>query len=432
MGSFNTTCFASNQTIASGDNCHVLPILQQSTFDLVTVTLLGKTEQLFGIANSNCYSDCFWRPAGSWIPATYDDYGRVQLQLDALTRNKLLTFFLGVYKNCPQVVQGDNPCHDLPFDFPSFLREKAPDVLQVLSAVRQYEQSASVEGDALDEELTACWDYVFEVAAKNRLFMRDASGKKLRPLQFAMLHDRAFDSLIALVSATKGWDDESYEPEAFLQRTFDGATAASNERLELSTEEDPTRTGLMKNFLFASSWREGLSRLDVGNNYPRAMETGMTHRLCEKLAAGVITKEEFFEAFKPLLRDRYVLAGLNSMNLRISPMVYAGQDYSNSEGAAYAQFVATVSKGVTKDRKTQQYGEFLSYSVQAPSREAFDAFVEELGQSDSDADDLVYEELTGSLKVNVTFSSPSDLEHLEEVISRLPYPALMLETLKAR
>jgi hypothetical protein len=57
------------------------------------------------------------------------------------------------------------------------------------------------------------------------------------------------------------------------------------------------------------------------------------------------------------LKDRYVVRGLAELNLKLSPIVYASQDYSNEIGKAYAKFVRSVSSTVNKVNK-EKYDEF--------------------------------------------------------------------------
>ena len=45
------------------------------------------------------------------------------------------------------------------------------------------------------------------------------------------------------------------------------------------------------------------------------------------------------------------MSGLDSLNLKISPIVYATQDYDNSIGRDYAKFIRTVSSKVSKQQK---------------------------------------------------------------------------------
>lgn len=57
---------------------------------------------------------------------------------------------------------------------------------------------------------------------------------------------------------------------------------------------------------------------------------------------------------RPSMVGVYVLAGMNGLNLKFSPIVSAGQDYDNSHGDALAKFITAVAKVVTKERKKRQ------------------------------------------------------------------------------
>ncbi len=47
------------------------------------------------------------------------------------------------------------------------------------------------------------------------------------------------------------------------------------------------------------------------------------------------------------------LTGLDLFNIRLSPMVYAGQDYDNSEGKSFAKMIKSVSSSINKEIKAQ-------------------------------------------------------------------------------
>lgn len=423
MGSFNTTCFATNQTIAPGDKCRILPISQQSTYSPVTLAYGEKTEAHYGVTSSTCYPDSFWKPAGTWLEAEYDDCGSSKLLQGPQTRVRLLSFFDQVLMRCPNVAEGENTRQDIAFDFASFLSTEAPGVHQLLQAKDSFFEVETLDSSALDEELDACWDYIFEVAAENRLFIQDYRGIP-RPLQFAVLHERTYQALLETVSTRLDRDGGTVDMAEFLERSLVKAVAA-----EETLKADFGEPFPLEGWFFSDSLRESFRNL--GDPGARELESAVLAQLSKKFIRGTLSLPDFVEAFKPHLADRYLFAALLELNLRFSPMVYATQDYSNDVGQAYAALTAKVSQQITKERKFHRFGKFSKYSVQVPTPADFEALAVELEKWDSDADDVTYQEITALLEVHVTFSSPSDLEHLREVIGRLPSSVLMLETLQA-
>jgi len=67
MGSFNVQCFASKQTISEGDDCVIIPIRQNLTYDNVSLECErnGKTVKTLakGVVD-NCYFNSYWDCAG--------------------------------------------------------------------------------------------------------------------------------------------------------------------------------------------------------------------------------------------------------------------------------------------------------------------------------------------------------------------------------
>ena len=341
MGCFNLTCFASQQTIAPGDKCQVLPILQERGYRPVEGTYGSKPFELYGIASSTCYPHAYWAPYGGFIEAEYDDYGQVTLLDTPTNRLRLCDLFSQLQSDAVTVSEGENQCHDVPYDFAAFLAAETPGLLAYLSARGRVPTTSEFFG-----ELEAAWNYVWERHQEHRLVGVDYSDV-LRPLQFAIMHQASFDALVSKVNQLRTWRDESLAQrdvfEAMMAKTLDKLPGEGQLR-EAVTD-----------FLWFQLERE-LERIGQfeGLTYP-----GESAVLADAVAEFLLKKldrEGLFQALKPLLDARYVMSGLNMLNLRITPIVTASQDYSNEIGAAYAQFIASVSAVVTQGRR-DHYGE---------------------------------------------------------------------------
>ena len=64
---------------------------------------------------------------------------------------------------------------------------------------------------------------------------------------------------------------------------------------------------------------------------------------------------ELFEQFKSQIEHRYIDEGLNNLNIRISPMVYATQDYDNTLGNEYLKMVNSVNQEINSNL-SKRYG----------------------------------------------------------------------------
>ena len=399
MGSFNTSCFVSRQTIATDDPCLVVPIRQQRDYNPVDITVDGQPAQAWGAYNSTCYPTRFWEPMGTALEAKYYDYGRFELLDTPANRTALVMLIADRLRQSPAVAQGENQYHDVPFDLPAFMGKEAAQLLQLVTAKRG-EGVPTFDKDVLFKQALATWDYIFEVAQEQRLFTLDYKGH-VRPMQFAVMHRAAYDALVAQTNAAVGWDKESYEMRAF----FDRAIADMRESLSKTPEFgdlSEEKAALSQAFFAGSRLRDYLQRvggseLRMGTDESMLLTAGL-----QGLLSGKLTEDELFVKLKPVLEARYAYSALEALNLHYEPMVYASQDYDNSIGRDYAKFVSQVSRAVTRTRAVSSYGDFHSYTVTVASRAAADALAE-----------FVNDEYDAALEVVEVVPQSRDTEHCQ-------------------
>jgi hypothetical protein len=118
-------------------------------------------------------------------------------------------------------------------------------------------------------------------------------------------------------------------------------------KLRPEAEIDAVASGYLLAWLEFGPFIEGFANFE-GIRYNE--EDGL-RPLFAAYADKVITEDEFFEVVQPMLDTRYIMAGLESMNLRIESVVTTGQDYENELGKAFAKFVRSTSSVVTKQRE---------------------------------------------------------------------------------
>lgn len=346
MGSFNVTCFASHQTIGPRDKARLMPIMRQATYNPVELTFGDKTDSEYGYAHSICYANALWTPVGSFIPATYDDSLGFKLQLDDnASKAKVLEFFLWVLRTCAKVAAGENEMRESAFDFEAFAAEKTPRLLELLKGQRKYAQDVKGDANGLEGEMQTCWDQVADVIREGRLFGRSYRGD-LRPIALASLHEHAYQDLVTVMEAGKDWDGQPAAIDAFVRRTL--ATA----RQEL-TERTGTPDVEMQEFFFADHVAEALARVASESHISRVPLMRVIRVRAKEAIAGTDADDDIVARLMPYMRDRYAYAGLEHYNVRLSPLQYAGHDYDNGIGKAFASFVQRVSKKVSADRKRE-------------------------------------------------------------------------------
>jgi len=365
MGSFNTTCFASNQTIAPGDRCYILPIIQSHTSRPVDIKLGDKEFQCYGSANQTCYPDSFWRPFGGFIKAKYDDCGSVELLDTPVNRQRLVHFFFQLARRAAAIPQGKNRYHDVPFEFASFLETKTPELNEMLMFLRDEPVTGkpSIESSTLMSELKAAWDYAVEAISEFRLFASDREKHPFQ-VQLTVIHKTAFNNLIAFLEGEKNIKGESLTQRSFFDRNIAAPLENVKECIvklhEALKDElpDDKRKELLRLLLEGVQRSEllldgGLCRMAELNGNAHPAETFETAAPLSRYTTGKTSVDEFFEELKPTLDARYVLAALELLNVHISPMIYASQDYSNSIGKEYARFVSATRAVVDEQRKNR-------------------------------------------------------------------------------
>lgn len=379
MGSFNTSCFVSRQTIAPSELCWVLPIAQQHGFNEVEVLTSKGAKKLRSYTDSNCYADRYWAPAGNFLQARYADYGAFELCDTPVNLRRLLAFLRVALTTTPAVKEGSNPYHEKAYDLAKFMAEKAPELLTHL-------QDSSESAPALDpaksfEQANQCWDYVFEASRSGRLFQASVFGT-LRPLAFAVMHDAAYHALIEAATTQEPGRYSGYSLEEGFKRLVMVSREGTECALKRYREEKADFTGdyaqAITQWLFKENVRQALLELGRG---PASAQAELSEDLVHCLDPNV-AENDLFEAVKPTLEVLYAHVGLEHLNLHYEPMVYAGQDYDNEIGMAYAALVQKVSKQVSRSTLHNAFGPALPYQVKAGSQDALDALVKRANQHD--------------------------------------------------
>jgi hypothetical protein len=332
MGSFNTTCFASRQTIAPHDECYVVPVVQARGHSAVQVDYRGGTHELYGISWATAYPCAFWEPCGGFIEAVYDDYGCVIPKDTATNRIRLVQFFRELLEKPVKVSEGENTVHDVPFDMVAFVDGKP----ELQSYLTYGVKAADLRGapHSVFNLLLEAWEYVWERVQENRLFKGDWD-EVLRPVQFSILHADAVKALIDEIPSVR-YGKETLPQGEFLANAVNEALAFA----EGSRSED----------LFLHKLQRSIDRVGYFSGMAYPSERDELDACTGEFLAKQLSLDDYCTQIKPVMDVRYAIEGLAALNLRFSPLEYAGQDYANEVGRRYADFVAKVSSSVTEER----------------------------------------------------------------------------------
>lgn len=334
MGSFNTTCFVTQQTISCRNPCYILPIKQNSGYNGVKLTrgqspidgsLIGSS-----IASSTCYPDAFWKPYGGFIKAAYDDYGQVEIDFtDEETKKVVNALFEELSKDSFVTHVGENACHDVPFN------------------ISKYK----------DKSIEEAWKYMWTAAVHElRVFVTPYQDNSPRQFTFAILSEQAYDYLLAEMESATKYDGSSCSRDSII----DGFAAELEESMpRFNKPNDEHKGKYAKGGDGYESMRRHCATEIIRSAYNGYSNVHSPFYLRDDIydyADELIENGAFSAATRAKMKEGmafgYIMSGLDSMNIKISPMVYAGQDYSNSIGKAYVEMIKTVSEQINKQQET--------------------------------------------------------------------------------
>lgn len=341
MGAHNTTCFASQQTIALYDKCRVVAIRQAATYTAVRGMHNSEPFTQYGVCSSTCGPDSFWEPVGDFIEAEYEDSGRVILGCNPSNLVNVLFFLQAMLQGAAEVFEDDEDA--VPFSFSKFVESTAPDVFAIVSGTQSGILNAGLHSTCIDvlwPQVVACWDRVWEIAEEHRQFYAPPN-MLLRPLQFAIIHEAAYNALAPI-----GLNIQPSEMRAKQRALFDRALATSAEWAARLADNN----NVLYKILFVDRVPREFDSLSPSGNLRYGGNDYVVTSVIDAYLAGEHTKDECFESLQPWMAGRHCLRALDNLNLRLSPMVFTTQDYTNQIGQKYSAFVQDVSKTVTAQR----------------------------------------------------------------------------------
>lgn len=307
MGCFNTTCFASMQTIKPGERCYVIPIVQNLDYGPVKLHRNKRDAEVVAPFNSTCYPNAFWEPVGRPILAVYDDYGTMKFDEQEWNLTRIKNLLSKGVKQWYDAEEGENSAHDLAFELSKIDLEKPIDTLQ----------------------------YVWEAAFEQRVFWADYQNRPCM-FTFAVVCEYAYKNLIEHTQTLKGWDGKSLRIKSrmvkIMKEVCDG--------MKLYDTSPILTHDLVERFY----------RLDDGR-CPWSLEIT---KVIECFRNDILKKFEVKEILTGFMLEKYFHAGLTNLNIRYIPMVYAPQDYSNELGREYKKFVNKTCAQIKKDHDFEE------------------------------------------------------------------------------
>lgn len=341
MGSFNVSCFVSKQTIASDHEAVILPIIQQATYNPISLLApSGKDYKEFskyGFRHSNCYPTSLWGYAGPIIKGTYDDYGQFNLAETTENTSNLISFFNSLSKNICNVKQGENETHEPAFDFSELY---------------------SVKEKYTFVQLTEIWEQVWDISQRSRLFLNDHRDDP-RCVAFAVMHKCSADYLLETVNNSKNWDNVSMEQHAYFNHYV-------NERISRMLEIFQDKKEKNDIIRFAAIGLIGLEGYRIGEQ--EGTYLGKYYKDADDAIDKIVSyfeknpesvtipqniTDEVFDEFKSQIEHRYIAHALTNLNIKLSPLEYGSQDDNNELGNDYLTMLKEVNERVNKTTRAR-------------------------------------------------------------------------------
>lgn len=345
MGSFNTTCVISQQVIKPEDEVYIMPIKQSSSYDTVELQYENykgevKTQQQYSYSNSNCYATAFWDNAGPLFTGTYNDYGCFKLTENTTNSRNLITLFNDLHTNSAKVLEGENRTHDIEFDLKSLY---------------------SPEEKYSFEQLHSVWDSVWQAMYKGRIFVKN-NEEGFRPFSFSVAHKVAVDYFVNQYKDLPGLVikdlNKNYER---VKKYCHDMTIVENTKPEKIEMFEEMSKWTFEDVLSLESlnFAQGSHR-NIKYLYPPSIETlkEVKHVFREYYKnnpeATEVNESVFkalYEHMQPILVHKIVLGGMEGLDIKLSPIPYASQDYSNDTGNYYTKMVKEVNKVIKEQIK---------------------------------------------------------------------------------
>lgn len=347
----------------------IVPIVQSASYSPVEMSIGDQTIRAHSHTRSTTSSLRYWTPLTSFLEVTCEDAGAVALADTQTNRLRLFEFLGYALKSLPVIHAGQRSC-EAQVDVAAFMNDQAPDLLAYLQNSPPLRQQVARDFDQLFEQGLKCWTFLQDQIRQDRLFWYTHS-EGARPLSVAIMHKAAYDELVSMTSETKLRDGGTMDMREHFDRVLQSALARRDEALgekpqadgltaEQIIENDEKFAGFAR-YAAQDEFTDGIRRTGAAQDFRSSLESRFIRMGVERLLNGQIDADKLFAAIRPWLEGQYACAGLERLNVHFEPLVYAGQDYDNSQGRAYSQFVEKVGKQVNRQCGVRFYGEPYSY-----------------------------------------------------------------------
>jgi hypothetical protein len=343
MGSFLTQCAVTHQSIQEQQPCVIIPIFQNNDYSLTTV-IIGKDEvKVRAPFDSTCYYNAFWNEFGLPLRGKYNDYGTFVLTEDAHNMTAMMYFLAGLDYYALKVVAGNNPVH-----------QKAVDV-QALIKDRGFVPSSEIAPTW--DVLHSIWEELEEHFHDNRMFINHHNQPAL--LTRFVVSETAYDALADIYENTPDWNGKNPRlKELYWSEYVKAFEKLEAEIAEIANDPELSATEITQEIAELKAERRFFDNSDklkfFFGDYGSFHNPVFSRRQLGELLLSLSRIQGLQESqvsFYYYLKYANFISGLETIGIRLSPMVYTGQDYGNDCGHMYGELVKRV---VVESRKSQK------------------------------------------------------------------------------
>lgn len=287
MGSFNTSCFITRNSIGYCDPVVIFPIVEHVSGYTLNRVMTNKGEVAIPVSRSTCHSTAYWRFRGEMLYGRYDDCGLFSLDETAENDRELKSFVNALKNNMPH---GD------------------------FSLTDEIEECSS---------LYQAWNVIQEFEPD--IYLQSWAGYPSR-VRWAVCSRHAFDAIMADIEE----NPSPYDRIPTWQERIEGIKEVFHEIMDIMKEVDADSE---------KKWNMAI----VSNLIDRAVDPDLPH-FTSKMAYTTDFRrmsrmfllngetEELAEEFNIVFGQRMKLMSLcrwlDEENVTVLPHAYAGQDRS--------------------------------------------------------------------------------------------------------
>lgn len=332
MGSFNTSCFISNQIISPGNKVVLFPIgamASSSGYRKKEAEINGKTVTYKNLYNMGgyCHANMMWDVMGMMLTGVYGDYGRFELDKTLENLESLYDFFMLLLTN------------DINDDF--------IDVFDLLQN-KTLEELVSEHGELyVYVKFQEYWKYVSGLMYDQELFIQ--FNYSIYQIQLSVISKYTFDYII-------NSREFSYNKSNGKEYFYVKMNNAINRFYEVVQEKnnkvliyDYWLETMLQHTLFKDLTYNLLSYGHVKIYKDRHISILRDMYSKDKQ----ITADIIYKMIKYRFNFNYFISMIDSFcNVKIMPVTYAGQDYGNEFGDLYIKMTKSVNKKLKQERKS--------------------------------------------------------------------------------